>query len=156
MSNRRPHQGVLLLFATVALFLAQCATGRSPVGEPNVNFDVYRGVGAKDNGNASLSPAAFKFNGGDMSTFNATSADSKCYFQFTITNLPQLPPVRGDQGNLVGNLNFTAIFDDNPPGHWNIQQPGTISATTAASRISVYAQQNRGGRVHNGSQDNCY
>ncbi|OKH86554.1 hypothetical protein [Thalassospira sp. TSL5-1] len=118
------------------------------------DVDIYRGVDAKQNGRATLSPSQFNFNP-DLSTFNDPAlapVHKSCNFRFTVT-LADDPEV-GDSGPVVGLEGYTATYDNNPEGHWGIAHPANVNADEAKAAVSLYAQANRG-RVVNGTQNNC-
>ncbi|MGZ5006495.1 MAG: hypothetical protein ACXWFI_01165 [Methylobacter sp.] len=115
---------------------------------------IYRGVDRLANGNAKLTPNQFNFNP-ELSTFNAVGiapVQKPCEYRFDVSggNI-QNPPNVGEHGDVTGLVGYTATFDNNPPGHWSIQQPHGVSADNARTAVSVYALANRG-NVVNGTQ----
>ena len=138
-------------------------------------IDVYRGVNASVAGRANLGPAQFGFTGtpptlSTWATFplvaiNNNSAIRPCYYRFNINNVPHNPPQTNDLGTLAGptyhgNMNFSALFDNTPPGHWSILLPEGVTIDEAAineakAEISAWAQANRGVNVERGTNANC-
>ncbi|WP_323795839.1 hypothetical protein [Nisaea sp.] len=125
---------------------------------PASAFDIYRGVSAKNNGNASLGPGSFAFGkNGDLSTFDIGNLPrNPCFVKITLANVPNKPPQVNDTGDVQGLVNnYQAVFDNNPPGHWNIQLGG-VNPNTAKNDFSNWAKNNRGMVIVNGAQNNCY
>jgi hypothetical protein len=118
----------------------------------NYNVTVYRGVDAKGNGRATLSPSQFRFNP-DLSTFDAPGHApvlKPCNYSLMVTGVPNQPAQPNDTGTVAGVPgNFVATFDNNPAGHWSI-----ASQPDAGAIFSTYAQANRG-QIVNGTQQNC-
>ena len=118
------------------------------------DVDIYRGVDAKPNGKATLSPSQFNFNP-DLSTFNHPAlapTQKACNYRFTVV-LQGVPAVNV-QGPVQGLPGYVATFDNDPEGHWGIAHPANISANAAKAAVSQYAQANRG-NVMNGTKNNC-
>lgn len=137
-----------LMLAALLLFVASLTTacdsksGKVDTQVQLVNVDVYRGVDAKPNGKAVLSPSQFRFNP-TLSTFRLPTdapVQKPCQVRFVITGLPNSPPVAGDSGAVQNLAGYTATFDNNPAGHWSIQQPGGVSADDAKTAVSNYAK----------------
>ena len=123
-------------------------------GTAQADVDIYRGVDAKSNGNATLSPGQFSFNP-TLSNFiqpQLAPVLKPCNYWFTVI-LDGEPDV-GAHGPVAGLEGYTALFDNDPEGHWGIIQPEGVSADDAKAAVSAFAQQNRQ-NVVNGTQDNC-
>lgn len=162
MSTKATIATRLLIAACTCALLFGCAVNR-PSKPPSVflppcndgsTICLYRGVSAKSNGNASLGPGTFKFNPG-LSTFNYENGGSKppaCFFVFSVTNpRPGTPVAPMTQLPVNGLTDCEAIFDDTPPGHWDILRSPQCNENV----VSAYAQSHRTD-VANGSNSHCY
>lgn len=162
MSTKATTATRLLIAACTCTLLFGCAVNR-PSKPPSVflppcndgsTICLYRGVSAKSNGNASLGPGTFKFNPG-LSTFNYENGGSKppaCFFVFSVTNPhPGTPVAPMTQLPVNGLTDCEAIFDDTPPGHWDILRSPQCNENV----VSAYAQSHRTD-VANGSNSHCY
>jgi hypothetical protein len=152
-----------VVVALVLIALPGCgsrhAKAPTPAATKAALYDVhvYRGVDANVNsGRATLSPSQFSFNA-DLSTFMDPAQaplQKPCNYRFQITGVAHEPPEPNDTGAVTGLPNYTAIYDNNPAGHWGIQHPNDVSPDQAKAAVSAYAQQNRG-NVVNGTLNNC-
>lgn len=166
MTRKMKSRGVALLAGLAVLMGAACAGSRTEGGAPEPQFEaqlqqgqayIFRGVDANANtGRATLSPSQFAFNP-DLSTFAAPGqapVQKQCNYRFTVSGLPNDPPHVGDSGTVDGLPDYTAVFDDNPLGHWGIRQPNGVTPDQAKQAVSAYAQANRG-NVVNGTLASC-
>ncbi|SRR5581483_7345687 len=141
-----------LLCITISLLALAC------MAQAQVPVPILRGVGLANavNGNASLGPGQFAFNGAPptLSLFdtvaNAQNAGvvQPCYVQ-VVVNMPG-PPAQGMNGDITLNGHvYIVTFDNNPVGHWSIALGG-FAQGVARGDFSANAQAGRPGNIVNG------
>jgi hypothetical protein len=163
-ANKTWTKGLVAFVITLAVFMPSgCSTRHAKAPAPAAtkvavfDVDIYRGVDANPNsGLASLAPGQFRFNP-TLSTFLLPAQApvlKACNYRFHLTDVAHDPPQTNDTGNVTGLPGYIATYDDNPPGHWGIQQPNGVTPDEAKAAVSAYALLNRG-NVVNGTQNNC-
>lgn len=111
--------------------------------------DIYRGVDMGEATDPVLTPNQFIYNGAPagMSTFDTQDGapvEKPCLYKYTVTNLPNDPPLPGDSGGVSTlPVGYTAVFDNNPAGHWSIRSPAGVSNANAAKTTSESAMHHR-------------
>jgi len=125
--------------------------------------EIYHGVGLSNanTGNANLSNGEFSYRADDqgnlgVSTFDEAHVDANnnkpCRFRFTAILGEGIAPVIGTIYDLSGPEGYQVEYDNNPDGHWNILLPDGVAANTARNTLSLWARNNRDGRVSNGTR----
>jgi hypothetical protein len=133
------------LVIAICLALALACTAQA-----QHNITILRGVDANVNtGYASMPPGQFAFTGNPetLSLFDTTAnahaanVTKPCYVHIVV-NMPNDPPVQGNQGTITVNGHAYAVtFDNNPVGHWSIFLGGQQQATARAD-FSAHARAN--------------
>lgn len=147
---------VSMLAFAATIFSAACFY--SPTAKAETT-NVFRAVQANNAGVARTNPGQFRFNP-SLSTFDAAHLPpSPCYVVFLITGVQNNPPQQGDTG-LVDDLKhgdayYTATFNNNPPGHWDIELPDGVTDPEGRQDVSDYARANPEENIVNGTSNNC-
>lgn len=133
MKINSARRNFTLSIAASVVALSACTVGPEPLN----NTTIYRGLSAKNNGAAKLSPGEFRFNP-DLSTSTNLTLIKKnrtCAFGFIVS----------ETGNVVGLPGYTA--ENTPtstdPDHWSIYKPNNKDDEVAKKEVSDYAKDNK-------------